>query len=167
MERRSKAINPGRSKRHSGWTHFAIDRYEATEVNPERARVAVFLHSGEYDRVHEGLSIAAAAVASGKHADVFFLWWALERFAQGRLDEPDWNPRRVDIEDRFETRSIPTLRSLLSFLHESGHCTLYACTGSLAIMGIAASMLEGKADQLVGWSTILQLTAGVGDRFFL
>jgi len=136
------------------------------QVSAERPRVAVFLHSGDYDRMHEGLSIAAAAVASGRHADLFFFWWALERLAQDKLDEPDFVSPREDVVNRFETQNVPTLRSLLSFLRESGDCTVYACTGSLAIVGLAPSALEGKA-QLVGWSTILQLTAGVTDRFFL
>jgi peroxiredoxin family protein len=136
------------------------------QVSAERPRVAVFLHSGDYDRMHEGLSIAAAAVASGRRADLFFFWWALERLAQDKLDEPDLVPPREDVVNRFETRNVPTLRSLLSFLRESGDCTVYACTGSLAIVGLAPSALEGKA-QFVGWSTILQLTAGVTDRFFL
>lgn len=137
------------------------------QVSAERPRVAVFLHSGDYDRMHEGLSIAAAAVASGRQADLFFFWWALERLAQDKLDEPDLVPPREDVMNRFETRNVPTLRSLLSFLRESGDCTVYACTGSLAIFGLAPSAVERKADQLVGWSTILQLTAGVTDRFFL
>ncbi|HME91095.1 MAG TPA: hypothetical protein VKE49_06710 [Myxococcaceae bacterium] len=137
------------------------------EVSAEHPRVAVFLHSGDYDRMHEGLSVAAAAVASGRHVDLFFFWWALERLAQDKLDAPDLVPQREDIENRFESRNVPTLRSLLSFLRESGDCTLYACTGSLAIVGLAPSALERKVDQLVGWTTILQLTAGVTDRFLL
>ncbi len=129
------------------------------------SRVAIFLHSGEYDRVHEGLSIAASAVAGEKHADVFLFWWALERLAQGRLDEPDFE--REDLIDRFEARRLPTLRSLLAYLRESGECTLYACTGSMEIMGIQREALERSVHQFVGWSTILQLTAGVTDRFWL
>lgn len=139
--------------------------YERSSVNLERPRVAIFLHGGEYDRVHEGLSIAAATVASGRHADVFFFWWALERLAQGRLDEPDVS--RGEIADRFEARNLPTLRSLLSFLRDSGNCTLYGCSGSLAIVGLSPEEMEGKVDRLVGWSTILQVTAGVTDRFYL
>ena len=129
------------------------------------SRVAIFLHNGEYDRVHEGLSIAAAAVAAERRADVFFSWWALERLAQGRLDEPDFD--REDLIDRFEARRLPTLRSLLAYLRESGQCTLYACTGSMEILGLKRDALERLVDRFVGWSTILQVTAGVTDRFWL
>src|SRR5215831_689528 len=72
----------------------------STRMQPEGHRVAIFLHSGEYDRVHEGLSIAASAVASAKSVDVFLSWFALERLAQGKLDDPQFQPPREDIVDR-------------------------------------------------------------------
>lgn len=131
-----------------------------------RSRVAIFVHGGEYDRVHEALSIAAAAVSCEKHADIFLFWWALERFAQGLLDEPDIAGRE-DVADRFEERRLPTLRSLWAYLRESGECTVYACTGSMQILGVKREALEPWVDQFVGWSSIFQLTAGVTDRFSL
>jgi peroxiredoxin family protein len=126
--------------------------------------LAVFLHSGDYDRVHQGLSIAAAAAASGREVDVFFFWWALERLVQDRLDAPDL---REDVADRFETWLVPTLRQLLSHLRELGGAKLYACSGSIEIVGADREKLSGCVDQVVGWSWILQRTAGVVDRFYL
>lgn len=140
-------------------------------VSTPGPKVAVFLHSGEYDRVHQGLSIAAAAVASGRRVEVYLFWWALERFLQGRLDEPDFHPPREDVADRFETRRIPTLRQLLEHVRESGLGTVQGCTGSLGALGaesLAGSQAEkGPIDGWVGWSAILQRTAGVVDRFYL
>lgn len=129
--------------------------------------MAIFLHSGDYDRVHQGLSIAASAVATGRRADVFFFWWALQRLVEDRLDDPDFGAGRELAEDAFEKRRMPTLRALLSHLRESGLCTLYACSGSLAVTGANPDALPGRVDKLVGWSSILQLTAGVTDRFYL
>ncbi len=121
--------------------------------------------------MHQGLSVAAAGAAVGRPVDVFLFWWALERLAQDRLDEPDFatagDSSRQDHADRLEARGMPSLRDLLSHLRQSGTCTLYACTGSLAALGLRPPELEGRVDQLVGWTTILQLTAGVTDRFYL
>lgn len=136
-------------------------------MKPSLPKLAVFLHAGEYDRMHQGLSIAAAAVASNRRVDVFFFWWALERLVKGALDEPDLGPAGEHAADRFETLGIPTLRSLLGHLKESGLCTLYACTGSMAIVGVTPEQVAARVDQVVGWSAILQLTAGVTDRFYL
>ncbi len=133
------------------------------------SRVAVFLHSGEYARMHQGLSIAAAAAAGGREVMVFFFWWALERLVAGRLDEPDFGEtgERASAADRFESRGLPTLRALLQHVRESGKCRLYACSGSLAAVAERPDAVERAVDQVVGWSTILELTAGVTDRFDL
>lgn len=117
--------------------------------------------------MHQGLSIAASAVAIGRRTDVFLFWWALERFLADRLDEPDFGPGREHAADRFEARGMPTLRQLLEHIRASDLCTLYACSGSLGALDANPGMLEGRVDQVVGWTTILQLTAGVADRFYL
>jgi peroxiredoxin family protein len=141
-------------------------RYEGGVSTPT-PKVVVFLHSGDYDRVHQGLSIAAAAVAAGRRAEVYLFWWALERFLQGRLDEPDFTPPREDVADRFETRRLPTLRQLLEHVRESGLGTVQGCTGSLGALGAESLADKGPIDGWVGWSAILQRTAGVVDRFQL
>src|SRR5690606_11681092 len=102
---------------------------------PASHRLLVFLHSGDYDRMHHGLSIAAAAVAQERPVELYFVWWALERLLDGRLDEPDLGAAREDVADRFETRNLPTLRVLLEHLADSGLCTRVGCTGSLAALG--------------------------------
>ena len=130
-------------------------------------KVVVFLHSGDYDRVHQGLSIAAAAVASGRRAEVYLFWWALERFLKDEMDEPDFPPAREEVADRFERRAMPTLRALLGHLRESGLATVQGCTGSLAALGGEPVADKETIDGWVGWTAILQRTAGVVDRFYL
>ena len=61
-------------------------------VSPPPSKVVVFLHSGTTIASTRALSIAAAAVAIGRRAEVYLFWWALERFLQDRLDEPDFQP---------------------------------------------------------------------------
>jgi peroxiredoxin family protein len=126
--------------------------------------LAVFLQAGDYDRVHQGLSIAATAAASGRQVHLVFTWWALERLLDDRLDEPDF-PARPDVADRFEALRLPTLRALLAHVRESGCCTTWGCTGSLAALGRTPAEAEGKVDQLAGWTTLLGATAGITDRF--
>ncbi|MCP3100081.1 hypothetical protein LZ198_14485 [Myxococcus sp. K15C18031901] len=130
------------------------------------SKVVVFLHSGDYDRIHQGLSIAAAAAASGRRVEVYLFWWALERFLKDALDEPDF-AGRVDVSDRFESRGMPTLRTLLEHLTESGLCTLAGCTGSLGALGGEEEAAGSGIPLWLGWSAILQRTAGVTDRFYL
>lgn len=126
--------------------------------------VVIFLHRGEYDAVHQGLSIAAAAVAGGRRAELYFSWWALERLVRDRLDEPDL---RDDIASEMERRGVPTLRQLLGHVRESKLAQLFGCSGSLHALGLNPGDVEGKVDELVGWSSILKRTQGRVDRFFL
>ena len=84
-----------------------------------------------------------------------------------RLDEPDFHPPRPDVADRFEARGLPTARALLTHLRESGRCLVVACSGSLAALGRDASAAAPRVDQVLGWTGILQRTAGVVDRFYL
>jgi peroxiredoxin family protein len=125
--------------------------------------VCLFLHRGEYDAVHQGLSIAASATAMGRKVEVYFFWWALERLVKGKIDEPDLE--RDDVNATMELRRVPTIRQLLDVVRDSGHATLFACTGSMTAIGLTPPDVEPKVDMLIGWTAILQRTAGVTDRF--
>jgi len=153
---------------------------------PRPDRLLIFLHSGDYDRMHHGLSIAAAAVAQERPVELYFVWWALERLLDDRLDEPEFGTGREAVADRFEARNLPTLRTLLEYLADSGLCTRVGCTGSLAALGrqaqaqaqaqasetagqegASSAAAAGGIQLWLGWSAILQRTAGVPDRFTL
>ena len=90
----------GGGARKQGSRRIEHGRVRHCAVPPPSDRVVVFLHDGAYDRIHQGLSIAASAVATGRQADVYLFWWALERVAQDRLDEPDFGPDREETADR-------------------------------------------------------------------
>ncbi|HLV60960.1 MAG TPA: hypothetical protein VKY51_06105 [Fredinandcohnia sp.] len=135
-------------------------------------RVAIFLHSGDYDRVHQGLAIAAAAVAAGREVHLFFFWWALDRLLRDDLEEPSFDDPRVPqesreaAEDAFEN-GYPTAAQLLDNVRKSGRCTIYACSASSGLLGRRPDAVAEKVDRIVGWSAILSLTAGITDRFYL
>lgn len=130
------------------------------------APVCIFLHRGEYDAVHQGLSIAASAAALGREVELYFFWWALERLVRGNLDEPDLE-HRDDVNATMELRGVPTLRQLLDVVRDSGQAKIFACSGSMASLGLTPPDVEPKVDALIGWTAILQRTAGVTDRFTL
>ena len=127
-------------------------------------RLAIFLHSGDYDRVHQGLSIAVSGASSDREVDVFFFWWALDRLIRDDLDAPSF-PGHEGLEEDFVDGGFPTIRDLLEAARSSGKVRLFACSGSLAILGKRAGSVQDKVDDLVGWSTILDRTSGVADRF--
>lgn len=133
-------------------THMASD-----------APILIFLHRGEYETVHQGLAIASAAVAMKRRVELYFFWWALERLIRGNLDEPDLD--RDDVAATMELRAVPTIRQLVDSVRNSKLATLFACTGSMAAVGLSPAEVEAKVDVLIGWVAILQRTAGNADRF--
>lgn len=141
------------------------------ERDPSK-RVAIFLHSGDYDRLHQAASIAAAATAAGRDVQLFFFWWALDRLISGGLEEPEFRqgvaPQEVieSAEDAFEG-GYPTAAALLEVARATGKCTTYACSASAGLLGQRPDRIAEQVDQVVGWNAILALTAGVVDRFYL
>ena len=129
-------------------------------------RVAVFLHSGDYDRVHQGAAIAAAAAAGGRPVEVFFFWWALRRLVNGGLATPEFADE-AELSHRFEARSYPTAAALLASARATGHCRVFACSASMEMLGLRPTQLEPLVDTILGWSGILERTQGIADRFYL
>ncbi len=129
-------------------------------------RVAVFLHSGDYDRVHQGVAIAAAAASGGRPVELFFFWWALQRLVNGGLSRPEF-AQDPDLAHRFETHGYPTATALLAAARETGRCRVFACSASMEMLGLRPPQLEPLVDTIVGWSAILARTEGVSDRFYL
>ena len=103
---------------------------------------------------------------------VFFFWWALDALVRGTLDTPSFAEgvaARETIEaaeDAFDS-GYPTAAALLEVARASGHCTVYACSASAGLLGRRPDEIAGRVDQVVGWTAILGLTAGVVDRFYL
>ncbi|HUB07946.1 MAG TPA: hypothetical protein VMB50_13125 [Myxococcales bacterium] len=135
-------------------------------------RLAVFLHSGDYDRLHQGAAIAAAGAAAERDVEVFFFWWALQKLVAGELSQPSFEGHLppgggLDLEHRFEDRAFPTAAALLAAARETGRCRLFACTASMELLGLRPPEVEKHVDSLLGWQGILARTEGVTDRFYL
>lgn len=129
--------------------------------------VVIFLHDGAYDRVHQGLSIAAASTALGRRVDIYVFWWALERFARDALDAPDDSWGHPETLQRMEARNFPTCRELLAHVRQSGLCRVTACSASLELVSAERGVVPANVDQVLGWTSILTQTTGATDRFYL
>ena len=127
-------------------------------------RVAIFLHSGDFDRLHQGFSIASSAHALGRSVDLYFFWWALKWLDSGETEN---TARFNEIEERLESLGYPSLTDLIDHLRQSGGCTFYACTASIRAVGADADRVQRKVDHLVGWASILELTRTVTERYYL
>jgi len=127
--------------------------------------VAIFLHTGAPDRLHQAFSIAATACAAGRPVDLYFFWFALEALAQGALGLPHFEGRD-DLTERFETDRYPTAQALLDVARSTGRCTTYACSASASLFGLGPERVAALVDHHVGMATILEASRGVVDRFY-
>jgi peroxiredoxin family protein len=132
----------------------------------ERPDIVVFVHSGEWERLHQAYSIAVAGAVAGRSVDVYLFWWALERFAKDALDAPEFSGREETAE-RFSEQGFPTIRRMWESARATGKVRTWACTGSMAILALGPERLRERVDGFVGWAAILERTEGVTDRFFL
>jgi len=94
-------------------------------IRSEGRRLVMILHSGDYDRIHHGLSIALAAVANGMSCSIFVAYDAQSRLTKAQADKiPD---------DALFKRS---LRKLIIEAKQAGSLKLYACGSSLNLMAL-------------------------------
>ncbi|CAA7618824.1 DsrE/DsrF/DrsH-like family protein [Magnetospirillum sp. SS-4] len=110
----------------------------AEKTSPDKLSIVVF--SGEFDRIHYALVMAAAAVASNTPVTLFFTMWAgraLEApLADGR---PAWTRLKcsdgrtaMEMDDGFKARGIGSFEDLLEA------CVALGVTVMVCEMGVKA-----------------------------
>jgi len=110
-------------------------------------RVVVFLSHADETSLRLAGSCALAAAALGDRVDVFLFGPALPAVVAGR-DEADGAARLL-----HQARAV-------------GTCRLLGCSASLVEERMDPGEAERALDAVVGWSTVIEWSRGVVDRFF-
>lgn len=96
--------------------------------------LSIILHSGSFDRIQHGLSIALAGGAMGRKVLLFFTYDALRCLVKGKVDEKIKEPlaqaKRLGVQ-------------------------IYACTSSMGLLNIARDELTEEVDKSAGITTFL------------
>lgn len=152
--------------------------------------LGIIFHSGSYDRVHHGLSLALAAGAIGGPVKLFFTYWALEWLKKNNpssfapwlspgaskgpgpakllLSEADPPAPRLDSEalerGALIARNIKGghLRAVSELLSDGKTLGIkvYVCTNSMGILNIARDELVGEVDKSMGITGFMMEVAG-------
>lgn len=109
------------------------------------------LHSGEFDKIFEGVSLAAAAVASGYSVRVLLTFFALHKLAKG-----DFDTIGEEFHSRAASLNLEPPSKMLEAARVLGDLKIYACPTSMKLMSVTARELEGKVDDVVGLVTFLR-----------
>lgn len=130
-------------------------------MEQDKRALAVIFHSGSYDRISHGLSIALAALALGREVRFFFTYWALEYLRRkGRsalkLDK-EAEEHRAILEGNIKKGHILKVEELFGQAKAMG-AKFYACTNSMGILNIARDELIEEVDKSMGITTFLTET---------
>lgn len=131
-------------------------------MNAQKKGLAIIFHSGSYDRIYHGLSIALAALALGREVKFFFTYWALEYLKQNRpalfkLDAESQEQREA-IKKNIEKGHIQKAPELIVQAKKMG-AKFYACTNSMGLLNISRDELIKEVDKSMGITTFLTETA--------
>jgi len=136
--------------------------------NTEPQIAAIILHSNDYDRVTNALSLACICLSMGMETHILLTYGALNRFVKGHLED-DWN-------------TDPAIRGLIQQSIDAGinHCIeeklatarslglrLYACTNDLVTLGLDFEDLIEEVDEVMGLTAFIQLSRNAAINWYI
>lgn len=134
----------------------------------DKKGLGIIFHSGSYDRIYHGLSIAIAALALGREVKIFFTYWAL-----GYLKK---NAKVFKVDDEARAYKAVLARNIkkghmlkaAEFLKQAKQmgAKFYVCTASMGFLNISRNELSGEVDKSMGITTFLTET-GNGQILFI
>lgn len=123
--------------------------------------LGIIFHSGSFDRVYHGFSIAITASALGREVKLFFTYWAFEYIKKGSnisltLDNEAEKHKNI-IENNIKKGHMQHISELMTQAKAMGS-EFYACTNSMGLLNIARNELVDEVDKSMGITTFLTET---------
>lgn len=130
-------------------------------MDVDKKGLGIIFHSGSYDRISHGLSLAMAALALGREVKLFFSYWALgylkkDKVNSLKLDEGD-NSYRAMVEKGLQRGHLQEISELISQVKKLGG-KFYVCTNSMALLNIARHEFREEVEKSMGITTFLTET---------
>ena len=127
----------------------------------DQSMIAVFLESGELQRLYTGLSLLVSAAADGRPARALVGFGALAPMLDERLMaralRPDAAP---DVSDVGRDAFARTLAELRDTAIEMDDCRLWACAAAVESTGASRIEIEARLDGVMSTPRFLQEVAG-------
>jgi peroxiredoxin family protein len=131
-------------------------------MGDEKKGLAIIFHSGSYDRLHHGLSIALAALALGREVRCFFTYWALDYLRKNRLSplvlEEDGGADMEILRRHLKKGDLEGFSEWIQQTKRLG-AKIFACTNSMSLLNISRDELTPEVDKSTGLTTFLKETA--------
>jgi peroxiredoxin family protein len=128
------------------------------------APLNLVLFSGTADKLHSAATLAAGAAALDRPVNILLQYWALDAFRSSQIGTNRGLASDAMGEGaRQPVKGAAAIGWLEAFrmAKELGTVTVYACTGSMDVLGIEAAELDPIVDEPAGIAMFL-LAAGDG-----
>jgi peroxiredoxin family protein len=131
--------------------------------------LSIVMFSGTADKLHAAATLAAGAAAMGRPVNILLQYWALDAFRAERVEVDHglaYDSMAAGASKPVEgTKAIPWLDTF-RMAKELGELSIYACSGSLEVLGIDIADLDPLVDAAGGIATFL-MTAEDGQVLFI
>jgi peroxiredoxin family protein len=131
-------------------------------MSMDKKGLAVIFHSGSFDRIYHGLSIALAVLALGREVKLFFSYWSLDYFRKQELPhfaiDKEAESYKEIIEKNIKKGHILNLDELIKQVKALG-AKFYSCTSSMGLLNISRDELGREIDKSMGITTFLTESA--------
>jgi peroxiredoxin family protein len=127
----------------------------------DQSMIAVFLESGELQRLYTGLSLLVSAASDGRPARALVGFGALAPMLDEQLTaralRPDGAP---DVSDGGRDGFARTLAELRDTAIELEECRMWACAAAVEATGVSRADIEARLDGVLSTPRFLREVAG-------
>lgn len=127
-------------------------------MNSRQKSFSIIFHSGSFDRVYHGFSIALACGAMGRDVRLFFTYWALGYIVKGKTDKigmaGEEELHKEIVGRNMNAGHIQKISEQIRQANALG-VKMYACTNSMGLLNIARDELVTEVDKSMGLTTFL------------
>jgi peroxiredoxin family protein len=157
--RHARELAPRAHERYRALEAADIERVEGAPY--DQWMIAVFLESGELQRLYTGLSLLVSAASDGRPARALVGFGALAPLLDERLMaralRPDAAP---DVSDAGRDAFARTLAELRDTAIALDDCRLWACAAAVEATGVSRATVEERLDGVLSTPRFLREVAG-------
>ena len=134
-------------------------------------KFVIYLHSGTYDKLYQAIMLAITAASMGSKVYIFLFFWALRKFANGKLDEIDYPADLKNEEkrllDTMKGKDPSVLTELIDEVGKMGNLEVYACSGAVKLMELDEEQVQSRVNDIIGLPTMLKMAEGAETQLYI
>jgi peroxiredoxin family protein len=142
------------------------------EMGKSDKKLAIFAHSGTYDRLYQVVTIAVTAASMGREVNIFLFFWALKKFVEKDGLEtmdfpPEYGEEGRELARRMKELNPMSLQDMLDEVKKLGNIKVYACSANVKYLGLDEETVTKKVDEVVGLSAIMRMAEDSDVQLFI